>query len=604
MSANSHPVEKVECDLLVIGGGMAGCGAIYESKYWGKDLNVVLVEKANMDRSGAVAQGLSAINLYLGDNTPEQYVNYVRNDLMGIIREDLVYDVATHVDSSVNLFDKWGLPIWKDANGKYVREGKWQIMINGESYKPIVSEAAKKTASHVYERIFITNLLPDAKNPNRVAGAIGFGVRDGKCYVFKSKAVILAAGGAVHLWRPRSVGEGMGRAWYPPWNTGTSFALMIQAGAEMTQMENRFVPSRYKDGYGPVGAWFLLLKTRATNAYGEDYLTPKVEGFTKKYGPGASNATCLRNHAMLEDIKAGKGPILMHTEEVLTSKEKEQEGWEDFLDMTISQAGVWASQNVDPTKRPSEITLSEPYVMGSHAGCAGAWVSGPASLSPEDYNWGYNRMTTVEGLFTAGDGVGACPHKFSSGSHAEGRIAAKGAVQYISDHKAEAPEIDERALESSKASMFLPLEVYEKGKAETTKSYISPSFFTPDLATHRLQKIMDEYCGGVGSYYTTNEPLLNRGLELLTMMKEDIPKLGAEDFHHLMRVHELIHRVWTAEAVIRHTQFRKETRWPGYYYRADYPDIDNQNFKCFVNSKYDPKTGEWKLFTRPYKQMY
>ena len=144
----------VDSDVLVVGGGMAGCGATYETRYWGRDLKIVCVEKANIERSGAVAQGLYAINCYMGmqwdENQPEDHVRYARNDLMGLVREDLGYDIARHVDSTVHMFEEWGLPIMKDPEtGHYLREGKWQIIIHGESYKPIVAKAARKAASEV-----------------------------------------------------------------------------------------------------------------------------------------------------------------------------------------------------------------------------------------------------------------------------------------------------------------------------------------------------------------------------------------------------------------------------------------------------------------------
>jgi len=116
----------VETDLLICGGGMAACGAAVEASYWAKKngLKVTLVDKAAMERSGAVAMGLSAINQYVdlnsGNNTLKDYCDYVRNDLMGITREDVVANIARHVDSTVHLFEKWGLPIWKDQTGNYV----------------------------------------------------------------------------------------------------------------------------------------------------------------------------------------------------------------------------------------------------------------------------------------------------------------------------------------------------------------------------------------------------------------------------------------------------------------------------------------------------
>jgi adenylylsulfate reductase, subunit A len=601
----------VESDILIVGGGMAGCGAAYESRYWGRDLKIVVVEKGQIERSGAVAMGLSAINCYMGmrwkENTPEDFVRYVRNDLMGLVREDLVYDIARHVDSTVHLFEEWGLPIIYDQQtGHYKREGRWQILIHGESYKPIVAEAATKAATKVYNRIMITHLLNDKTNHNRIAGAAGFNVRDGTFYVFKAKTVIVTAGGGTHIFRPRSVGEGAGRTWYAPWSTGSAYALLIRSGAEMTQMENKLVVTRFKDGYGPVGAWFLALKATATNAYGEDYELKYKDKQRALYGNYVDTKpfpTCLRNDAMLEEIRAGRHPIYIHTEKVLDTREKEELGHEDFLDMTMSQTIVWASQNIDPKVRPSELQPSEPYIMGSHATCSGAWASGPSDISPKEYHWGYNRMTTVEGLFGAGDTIGGSAHKFSSGSFTEGRLAGKAAVAYIKDHTERNPEVPENIVKEIREQVFQPLQNYSVGKNLITAGTVSPLYLYADQGVVRLEKIMDEYVGGWGTTYTTNEVLLNRGLELLTMLKEDIVHVAAENLHQLQRAWELNHRVWTAEAVLRHTMFRKETRWPGYYYRSDFPKLDDQNWHVFVNSRYDSTSGNWQMSAKPYNTL-
>ena len=604
-------VHTVDCDVLIVGGGFAGCGAAFEARYWGRDLKIVVAEKAAIERSGAVAQGLSAINCYMGmrwnENQPEDFVRYVRNDLMGLSREDLVYDVARHVDSSVHLFEEWGLPIFTDPQtGRYVREGRWQVMIHGESYKPIIAEATRKAASEVYERIMVTHLLPDANDPKRVAGAVGVNVRDGSFYVFRAKAVIVCAAGASHIFRPRSAGEGGGRTWYPPWASGSAYALLIQMGAEMTQMENRLVVTRFKDGYGPVGAWFLLLKAVATNAAGESYETSRLPELRERVGAYADAKpmpTCLRNHLMLQEILAGRGPILLHTERVLDTPEKEALGWEDFLNMTIGQAVTWASQGIEPKDVPSELILSEPYVMGSHAVCAGAWTSGPADVAPSEYQWGYNRMTTIQGLFGAGDTVGGSAHKFSSGSYCEGRIAAKAAVAFVRAH-ADAPTVSDGQVEAFRKTVYAPLERGESTRSLVTAGTVNPAILQPDHGLNRLEKIMDEYGGGVSANYQTNRALLERGLHHLAMLKADLEELAARDLHQLQRAWELHHRLWTAEAVLRHTLFREETRWPGYYYRADFPHVDDQRWKCFVNSVYQPASGEWRLFTRPYTPLF
>jgi|UniRef100_A0A7V6A596 adenylylsulfate reductase subunit A len=635
-------VETVETDLLLVGGGMACCGAAVEAAAWAKaaGLKVTLVDKAALDRSGAVAMGLSAINTYIGhENKVADYVNMVRTDLMGIIREDLVYSLGAHVDQTVYDFQEWGLPIWqKDKEGhtvdgqvardeglpllkdggQCVRSGRWQCMINGESYKVIVAEAAKNALGmeNIYERVFIVKLLTDKNNSNRVCGAVGFSVREHKTYVFKCKAMIVACGGVVNVFRPRSVGEGQGRAWYPVWNAGSTYAMPAEIGAKMVLMENRFVPARFKDGYGPVGAWFLFFKAQATNAYNEDYMTKNWEQVKKEYpGYADSPGTCLRNHAAMMEMRAGRGPILMHTDKamaelakVLSKKELkhlEAEAWEDFLDMSISAASLWASFNMEPDKVPSEIIPSEPYLLGSHAGCAGLWVSGPEKNymgAPDSWFWGYDRMTTVEGLFTAGDGVGASGHKFSSGSHVEGRMAAKGAIAFILDHKNDKLEAAQN-IDDVIAEIYLPFEIYEKYKDYTTAVEINPNYLLPKQVQTRLQKLMDEYVAGVTPMYQTNKVMLEEGLKRLTLLKEDAQRLAARDLHELMRAWEQYHRILAGEAHLRHILFREESRYPGYYYRADFLNIDDNKWKVFTISQYNKETNEWKFETEPYKKL-
>ena len=278
---------------------------------------------------------------------------------------------------------------------------------------------------------------------------------------------------------------------------------------------------------------------------------------------------------------------------------KETVGWENFLGMTIGQAIVWASQNIDPKEVNQELTTSEPYVMGSHATCSGAWASGPSDYAPSDYQWGYNRMMTVEGLFGAGDTIGGTAHKFSSGSYTEGRIAAKAAVNYVKDKKNEKVQVSERQYDDLKRVIFQPLENYKIGRNEIVAGTVSPSYILPLSGLQRLEKIMDEYVGGISSNYMTNEPMLVRGLELLGMLKEDLEHLAAEDLHQLQRAWELQHRVLASESVAHHTMFRTETRWPGYYYRADYPKLDDTNWHCFTLSQYDQESKAWTMERAP-----
>jgi adenylylsulfate reductase subunit A len=630
LAVRDPEVEEREVDILIIGGGMAACGAAFEVKKWSGDQTILLVDKAAMERSGAVAQGLSAINTYIGENPIEDYVRMVRNDLMGLTRDDLVYDVGRHVDDSVQLFEEWGLPIWKkDAEGKTlngakgqemgtlkegaqpVRTGKWQIMINGESYKCIVAEAAKKALGeeNILERVFIVKLLLDANKENTVAGAVGFSVRENKVYIIKCKGMMVACGGAVNIYMPRSQGEGKGRAWYPVWNSGSTYAMAAEVGAELTMFENRFTPARFKDGYGPVGAWFLLFKAKTLNGLGENFAASDfAKAELNKYAPyglAAVTPTCLRNHLMLAEMKEGRGPIIMDTVTALAAlastmdkkelKHLESEAWEDFLDMTCGQANLWCAQNCEPEKKNSEVMPTEPYLLGSHSGCCGIWVSGPEEdWVPDHYKWGYNRMTTVNGLFTSGDGVGASGHKFSSGSHAEGRIAIKALCRYVRDNAGFAPAIKESTQELVDLT-YAPVRLFMDNYQYTTAADINPEYLKPDGFAMRLMKATNEYGGGWMTYYQTSDKNLEILQDLFNDMHEDAEKLAAGDLHELMRCWEMRHRLWTVESHCRHIYFRKESRYPGFYYKADYPGTDDANWFCFTNSHYDPATKKWEM---------
>jgi adenylylsulfate reductase subunit A len=637
-------IKEHDVDILIVGGGMAACGTAFEIKKWADDdMKILLVDKAAMERSGAVAQGLSAINTYIGDNTVDDYVRMVRNDLLGIVREDLIFNLGRHVDDSVHLFEEWGLPIWKkddnnkNLNGKQglklgqlkdgakpVRTGKWQIMINGESYKRIVAEAAKKALGedNIMERIFIVELLNDKNEENRISGAVGFSTRENEVHYFKANAMMVACGGAVNIYQPRSVGEGKGRAWYPVWNAGSTYTMALRAGAELSMMENRFTPARFKDGYGPVGAWFLLFKAHLENSLGENYAAAQSAkdelANYAPYGTGAIPPTCLRNHLMLFEMKAGRGPITMTTPEALQKlgetmdkkelKHLEAEAWEDFLDMTCGQANLWLATDTEPEKKRSEIMPTEPYLLGSHSGCCGIWVSGPdQDWVPDDYKWGdngkvYSQMTTVKGLFTAADGIAASGHKFSSGSHAEGRIAAKQMVRWVKDHSDFKPEPELNAQEAADM-VWKPVKTWFEHKDYSTAADVNPKYCKPAGMTLRLMKATNEYGGGIATYYQTNQAALEHLMDLFAVMKEDCEHLAAGDLHELMRCWEIFHRIYTVEAHTRHIMFRKETRYPGFYYRTDHNYQDDENWFCFVNSAFDKKANEWTMKKVPYHRI-
>ncbi|MHB0977747.1 MAG: FAD-binding protein, partial [Candidatus Aquicultorales bacterium] len=130
-SARDVETKTVEADVLIIGGGTAGCLAAVEVREADPNLKVVVVEKAHVDRSGCLAAGMNAINAYLHPGeTPESFTAHVRADALGLIREDVVLASAREINNAVAKVESWGLPILKDADGNYAARGRWNIKIN------------------------------------------------------------------------------------------------------------------------------------------------------------------------------------------------------------------------------------------------------------------------------------------------------------------------------------------------------------------------------------------------------------------------------------------------------------------------------------------
>jgi len=144
---------------------------------------------------------------------------------------------------------------------------------------------------------------------------------------------------------------------------------------------------------------------------------------------------------------------------------------------------------------------------------------------------------------------------------------------------------------------------YLEHKDYTTAIDVNPNYITPKMLQFRLQKIMDEYVAGVATYYTTNANMLGVAEEKLNMLKEDAEKMRAKDLHELLRAWENYHRILTAEAHMKHIQFRQESRYPGFYYRMDKNFVDEENWHCFVNSVYDKNSKQWNCFKRAHVDL-
>ncbi|MEM3723182.1 MAG: adenylyl-sulfate reductase subunit alpha [Candidatus Hadarchaeales archaeon] len=560
--------EIIDADILIIGGGAAGCMAAVEAKRCNPELKVVIMEKAHIDRSGCLAAGLNAINVYLHPGeTPESFTRYVRWQAMGICREDLTLSMIKEVNEAVKRVEEWGLPIIKDEKGNYSRRGRWNVDINGEALKAILSKAVAESKVTVLNHTVATNYI---LKKNRVIGAFGFSLRDKKFLVVKAKATIVATGGAAGIYLPNNPGDAHHTIWYCPFNTGAGYAMGIRAGAEMTSFEMRFIALRVKDIIAPTGTLALGFGAVQVNARGEQYMKTR---YAHMGGEGAP--TPIRVYAPTMEVKEGRGPCYLDTRHLTPERVRELKA--SYLDM-YPQMTLWLAANrIDPSRQPIEIAGTEPYVVGGHCQ-AGYWVN-------ED------RKTTLEGLFAAGDVAGGVPYKFVSGCWAEGIIAARAAVEYARTAKLE--KVEDAKIKREMEMVYAPLLRDKKTRGNVR----------PKELEEKLQRIMDEYAGGISKFYEMDEKSLLIARRELKKLKRLTKNLVADDLHELMLAHDVIDRIDVAQVLVEHLIFRKETRWPGYQTRLDYPKLDDENWLCFVNSRRDPKTGKIHVFKVPYRQI-
>ena len=567
-SLNDIETVEVTADLLIIGGGNAGCFVATEAAKLNPAAKIVIVEKADIMRSGACSAGMDAINTYIpADKTPEDLVRWSRSQVGGgPLREDLSLSNARELNECVDDLERWGLPILRDEKGNIRYRGKWDISIHGEQLKPIMAEKALETGADVYNRVAATGLLV---HDGRCTGATGVGVRDGKFYVFRARGTVVSTGGAGTLYKSYTADstDSGSQIWMCPYCVGSGYAMGLRQGAELTSLEQRWVATRTKDFCGPVDTISVGYGAPIINALGERVMS--------RYASVGGDAAprYIRANAPMEEWLAGRGPCFCDTTNMTPDKTKAM--MEDYLNERPSFVLFLASRGQDPSKEPIEIFGSDPYIMGGHTG-GGYWVD-------------MERMTTLPGMFAAGETAGGNPNKFVGGCCAEGKLAARGALAYMA--VTEAPVLDAAQIAQEKERVYAPLLMRgEEG-------------VSPLEMKERLQRLMDEYAGGSSQFYRANEHQLDYALRHIKILQSQFKHLRANDLHDLMQANETMDRVDVAEAVVHHLKARKETRWAGWQTRSDYPQRDDENFDCFVESRRDPATGEMTTFTRPYEQL-
>jgi len=548
----------IDTDVLIIGGGTAGCfaGITLGKK---KDIDVLIVEKANIVRSGCLAAGVNAINAYITKGrVPQDYVDYCKKDADGIVREDLLLSMSERLNHVTKVMEDLGLVILKDGNGDYVARGNRNIKINGENIKPILADVVKKQDNvTVINHLNITDFIVEN---NEIKGAYGFDVNNAEFYEINAKAVLVATGGAAGLYRPNNPGFSRHKMWYPPFNTGAGYAMGINAGAEMTTFEMRFIALRCKDTIAPTGTIAQGVPAKQLNSNGEVY--------ENKYGLTTSQ----RLYGTVTENREGRGPCYLGTKGI--SREQEEDLYKAYLNMAPSQTLKWLEAAGGPSEENVEIEGTEPYIVGGHT-ASGYWVDN-------------NRETTIHGLFAAGDVAGGCPQKYVTGALAEGEIAAQAIAERL-EGSGKGFVVNEVADSELSENAFAKKSEYER--------FFNNKQGLVDIeqTEEAMQKIMDQYAGGISTDYQYNEARLELADEKIKFLEQSIDNLAAQDADDLLRIYEIRERLTVCRSVIAHLKARKETRWHSFAENMDYPAKSDDWLK-YVNSR--KENGEIKIIIR------
>ena len=584
--------ERLRTDVLIIGGGTAGCYAAFTI---GKasDARIIVAEKAHIKRSGCLAAGVNAINCYILPNrTVQDYVDYATKDAEGIVRDDLLRTMCERVNRTVHELERLGLVILKDDQGNYVARGNRNIKINGENIKPILASAVESLENcQVINQLVITDYIV---KDNRIYGAVGFHKETGTIYEIEATYVICATGGASGIYKPNNPGFSRHKMWYSPFNTGAGYAMGILQGAEMTTLEMRFIALRCKDTIAPTGTIAQGVGAKQINSLGENY--ESVYGIT----------TSQRVYGTVQEQVEGRGPCYLGTKGI--SPDQEQDLLKAYLNMAPSQTLRWVERGHGPATENVEIEGTEPYIVGGHT-ASGYWVD-------------THRETTIANLFAAGDVAGGAPQKYVTGALAEGEIAGDEIVRRY-QNQGEVSSVGNEPWYREAIDAIVKRYVTQVGSnddftqtgsngsvvqngintgaelARTKNDAViarkSSALANIEAHEQRLQDIMDVYAGGISQAYKYTEESLDIAKSKLQALAKDIEQLQANTLHELSYLYELRDRIVVAQALVAHLGGRKETRWHSFGEHGDYPNCSDEGL-VYVNSVY--KDGEFQVFQR------
>ena len=546
-------IKVTDVDVLVIGGGTAGPMAAVTAKEQNPDAVVMLLEKANVKRSGAISMGMDGLNnaVVPGHSEPEDYVKEITVANDGIVLQKGVMAYAQGSFDMIQKLDKWGVYFQKDETGEYDMKkvhhlGTYVLpMPEGHNIKKILYRRLRRHRVLIENRYQAIRLLKD--KDGTVSGCIALGTRDADVIVIRAKAVVMCTGAAGRIGLPAS-GYLFG-TYENPSNCGDGHSMAYHVGAELTGLECYQINPLLKDYNGPACA----------------YVTGPLGGYTANAkGDRFIECDYWSGQMMMEfynELQGGNGPVFLKLDHLAEETIQEIEHVLHTNERP-SRGRFHDGRGTDYRTKMVEMHISEIGFCAGHS-ASGVWINEKGE-------------TTVPGLYGAGD-MASIPHSYMLGAFVYGQICGENATEFAKNR--DLPELDEAFILSERDRILAPLKRTDG---------IPPSQFE-----YKVRRLVNDY---LQPPKVTKK--MDIGLARLEAMNDDIQYLYARDAHELLRANEAQHVLDCAQMAAVASMYRTESRWGLYHNYVDFPATDNDNWFCHVQL-YKDENNRMACKTRP-----
>lgn len=534
---HAEDISITDVDILVIGGGTAGPMAAVTAKEKNPQAKVLLLEKANVKRSGAISMGMDGLNnaVVPGHSTPEDYVKEITIANDGVVLQKGVMAYAQGSYDMIKKLDSWGVYFQKDETGEYDMKkvhhlGTYVLpMPEGHNIKKILYRRLRRHRVTVENRYQAIRLLKD--KTGAVSGCIALGTRDAEVIVIRAKAVIMATGAAGRIGLPAS-GYLFG-TYENPSNCGDGHSMAYHAGAELSGLECYQINPLLKDYNGPACA----------------YVTGPLGGYTANAkGDRFIECDYWSGQMMMEfynELQGGNGPVFLKLDHLAEETIQEIEHVLHTNERP-SRGRFHDGRGTDYRTKMVEMHISEIGFCAGHS-ASGVWINEKGE-------------TTLPGLYGAGD-MASIPHSYMLGAFVYGQICGENATEYARER--ELPELDMAYINAERERILAPL--------KRTDGIPAAQF------EYKLRRLVNDYLQPPKVLKK-----MDIGLARLQAMDNDIQYLYARDAHELLRANEAQHILDCAQMAAVASMYRQESRWGLYHNYVDYPQTDNDNWFCHV----------------------